>query len=136
MAGPGLRPARLLSLRLRLPSVPAEEQRPRLARRQSPKGARAKGVAVERAPAPTTAVSESQNTREYERWKADHARMLAAEEAQRRAESRLQEVEGELWAHENSNEELVARSKRIFHYELPRPSKVLPFGIGTYSILI
>ncbi|CAE7812576.1 unnamed protein product [Symbiodinium microadriaticum] len=49
--------SRLLSLRLRLPSgvpVGPKQQRARLARRQRPKGARAKGVAVERAR--TTAV--------------------------------------------------------------------------------
>ena len=89
VAGPGLRPARLLSLRLRLPSVVVEPKRGQGQGRGRGKssGSNNRG--------------ESQNTREYERWKADHARMLAAEEAQRRAETRLQEVEGELWAQEN-----------------------------------
>ncbi|CAE7319121.1 unnamed protein product, partial [Symbiodinium necroappetens] len=79
VAGPGLRPARLLSLRLRLPSVPVEPKRGQGQGRGRGKssGSNNRG--------------ESQNTREYERWKADHARMLAAEEAQRRAETRLQE---------------------------------------------
>ena len=53
----------------------------------------------------------SQDQREFQRWKTDHAKMLSALESERRLQDRVQELEGELWSLESTNEELVAQNR-------------------------